>query len=226
MDPQDRINLSAPNIHAVQQETHAWNSLAVGKALLDTGAYNLAAGSFLHGIRLQPSSRLLRTLVCYNFASRLLSTIDALVSSVQAPTFSARHKMFNYAASLAALPFLSEEHVALGLQLLASTQLNLGNIASAAGTLNELRRTQPRFFETSQSVRRLQSQIDSRRTDGTLRDQVPMFPDSVCYGTLRIFPVNTPTLNCSVCPARYCGETRLAQGEACPTCRIGILQRN
>lgn len=224
MDPRNTINLSAPNIHAVQQETHVWNSLVSGKVLLDSGSYDVAARSFLHGIRLQPtSSRLLCTLVCYNFGSRLLSTLDSVASSVQAPSVSARHLMFNYAASLASLPFLSAKHTALGLQLLASSQLNLGNAASAAGTLNELRRTRPEIFVRTPKLQQLERQIESRRVGGRLLDRRPMVPDCVCFGSLRSVPASTQMLTCSICPARYCEETGLRNGEACPLCRVGSV---
>jgi hypothetical protein len=126
MDPPPSSGLVSIPAH-VQHETHVWNALAAGKVLVDRGMYHLASRSFLHGIRLRPtSSNILVTLVCYNFASRLLSTLDAFVSSAHASSESSRISTLSYAAAVASLSHLSSKHTALGMQLLASSQLNLG----------------------------------------------------------------------------------------------------
>jgi hypothetical protein len=115
----------------VEHDTHVWNALAAGKVMIDNGMYQLASRSFLHGIRLKPASpNVLCTLVSYNFVSRLLATLQAVASSAHGPSETSRISMLSYAAAISSVPNLAPEHVVLGMQLLASSQLNLGKYAS------------------------------------------------------------------------------------------------
>jgi hypothetical protein len=115
----------------VEHDTHVWNALAAGKVMIDNGMYQLASRSFLHGIRLKPASpNVLCTLVSYNFVSRLLATLQAVTSSAHGPSETSRISMLSYAAAISSVPNLAPEHVVLGMQLLASSQLNLGKYAS------------------------------------------------------------------------------------------------
>lgn len=227
--PQLRMQGSCVKISVaaeVQQASNAWTALAAGKILIDRGLYDLASRSFLHGIRLGPSGLLLNQLVEYNYFSRLLSSIDAYASSVQASSLSARDSMLIYATAAATVPHITNSHSFLAQLLLVSGQLNLGNLSTAIRTLAAMRRVAGRTQAELRAIYALERQAVSRG-DAVSRDQypIPRVPDRVCYGSLRIVPALNIMLACTLCPGKFCEEGGYANGQRCTLCRKGLISK-
>lgn len=210
----------------VEKDTQVWNAVAAGKIFLECGRYDLASRSFLHGIRLRPSSsQILGSLVSYNFFSRLQSSLDSYASSAQRSSIPAREAMLTFANALVAVPYIEPKHSLVASLLLVSAQLNLDNVASASLILADVRNSPVLNHDERAAIQRLETQIISRGgAEHGDRRPPSSAPQRICYASLRMVPASTVMLSCSICPAKFCDQAvQLKHGDACTMCRSGSI---